>query len=98
MYKSLEFLQAWKEWKEHKEERTGYPYTKISESKALSRLFKITHGIESLAISSIEKSMQKNWSDIYLQKSEDGEQSNETKTDFRSSVQDEFNKRYGSFG
>jgi hypothetical protein len=95
MYISQEFKEAWKDWKLHKEERCGQPYTRISESKAMSRLFKITHGIEALAISSIEISIEKNWSNIYLQKAEDEQQSNDDKSQFRADVQAAFNDRYG---
>jgi hypothetical protein len=95
MYKSIEFLQSWNDWKQHKEEKGGLPLTNMAESKALSRLYKISHGIEELAISSIEFSIENNWSNIYIKKTENGEQNNEAKSEFRSKVQSEFNKRYG---
>lgn len=95
MYKSIEFLQAWKEWKQHKEEKGGYPLTSVAENKALSALYKLSHGIEELAIKSIEYSIENNWSSIYIKKSQNEEQSTEAKSEFRSKVQSEFNKRYG---
>jgi hypothetical protein len=95
MYKSIDFLKSWKEWKQHKEEKSGLPLTTIAESKALSRLYKLSHGIEELAIISIEYSIENNWSNIYIKKPENGEQTNETKSEFRSKVQSEFDKRYG---
>lgn len=66
MFTSTEFITAWEIWKQHKKEKTAYPYTPTAEQKALSALFKICHGIEQLAIESIDYSIEKNWSAIYI--------------------------------
>jgi len=66
MYTSIEFTTAWDEWKQHKAEKHGNPYTPTSEEKALARLWQQSHGIESLAISSINESIANDWAKIYI--------------------------------
>lgn len=96
MFTSLEFIQAWKEWKEHKEEKHGSPYTNVSERKALARLFKEAHGIEALALASIEDSIEHNWASIYIKKDfQNGQQPIVGQAGFRSELANEFDKRYG---
>lgn len=97
MFTSLEFIQAWKEWKEHKEEKHGSPYTSVSERKALARLFKEAHGIEELAIASIDDSITGNWAKIYIKKDfQNGQQQPIVgQAGFRSELANEFDKRYG---
>jgi hypothetical protein len=72
MYKSEDFKEAWESWKRHKVEKTGSPYTVVSEERALSALFKKSHGVEKLAIDSIDYSIEKNWADIYIKPNENG--------------------------
>jgi hypothetical protein len=68
MYISKEFLEAWKAWKKHKQESLGRPYTQTAEERALSVLFQQSHGIEDLAIKSINESIDNNWAKIYIVK------------------------------
>ena len=96
MYISNEFKTAWEEWKDHKKEKYGMPYTSVSERKALSKLFTISHGVESLAIDSIDYSIEHNWSSIYIKPKANGQQiTGNGDTSLRADVQTEFNKRYG---
>jgi len=75
MYTSQEFKTAWQEWKNHKQEKHGSPYTSTSEEKALSMLFKKSHGIEDLAIQSIDYSIENNWAAIYIKTDYNGKSS-----------------------
>jgi hypothetical protein len=93
MFNSPEFITTWQEWKEHKKEKHGQPYTAVSERKALATLWQKSHGVESLAIESLNWCMEMNWSGIYIKKRENERESN---TEIRNSVQSEFAKRYGS--
>lgn len=99
MYISKEFKQAWEEWKEHKTEKYGMPYTSVSERKALARLFQTSHGVEQLAIDSIDYSIEHNWSSIYIKPKENGQQQSagagQPNQSLRSGVQAELDKRYG---
>jgi len=100
MYNSLEFKAAWKDWKKHKQERLGSPYTETAEQRALSVLFKESHGIEDLAIKSIDESISNNWAKIYIIKNYNNgtgqANSNGTGAGYRDSVKEEFNRRYGA--
>lgn len=101
MFKSEQFKEIWQHWKNHKAEKTSYPYTKTAEQMALSALFKKSHGVEDLAIASINWSIEKNWADIYIKPKEneaEAQYTNGKGTGFRESVQDELNRRYGSGG
>ncbi len=102
MYNSKEFNEAWQTWKQHKQEKHGSPYTPTSETRALSVLFKESHGIEDLAIKSIDESISNNWAKIYIIKNYNngaGETNqNNGQFGFRDSVQAELNKRYGGGG
>jgi len=99
MYTSTEFKTAWKDWKKHKQERLGSPYTETAEQRALSILFKESHGIEDLAIKSIDESISNNWAKIYIIKNYNNgagqTNQNNGQFGFRDSVQEELNKRYG---
>lgn len=98
MYNSTEFKTAWQEWKNHKQEKHGSPYTPTSETRALAVLFKESHGIEDLAIKSIDDSITNNWAKIYILKNYTngtGQTQNNGQFGFRNSVQEELNKRYG---
>lgn len=75
MYNSIEFKTAWQEWKNHKQEKHGSPYTETSEQKALSMLFKKSHGLEQLAIDSIDYSIENNWAAIYIKTNSNGKSS-----------------------
>jgi len=72
MFTSIEFKTAWEEWKEYYQKKTLSQYNEISERKAISSLFKKCHGIEQLAIDSIDYSIEKNWASIYIKPSENG--------------------------
>lgn len=72
MFISIEFKEAWDVWKKHKQEKHGIPYTPTSEDRALSILFKKSHGIEQLAIDSIDYSIEHNWAAIYIKPIENG--------------------------
>jgi len=99
MFTSLNFKAAWEEWKQHKAEKHGTPYTATSESKALSALWIRSHGIEELAIASINNSIEHNWASIYIIKDyKHGQQQADPtvgETGFRTGISAEFNKRYG---
>lgn len=99
MFISKEFLSAWQAWKKHKQEK-GNPYTATAEERALSVLFKESHGIEDLAIQSIDESIANNWAKIYIVKNYNngtGQTStNNGQNTFRNSVKDELDKRYGN--
>lgn len=99
MYNSDKFKEAWQQWKKHKQERLGSPYTETAEQRALSVLFQQSHGIEDLAIQSIDESITNNWAKIYIIKNYNNgtEQAgkNNGQFSFRNSVQEELNKRYG---
>jgi len=99
MYNSIEFKEAWADWKKHKEQRLGSPYTETAEQRALSVLFKESHGIEDLAIKSIDESISNNWAKIYIIKNYNNgagqTNQNNGQFGFRNSVQEELNKRYG---
>lgn len=99
MFISKEFIEAWKSWKKHKQEK-GNPLTPTAEEKALAMLFQQSHGIEDLAIQSIDESIANNWAKIYILKNYNNgsgqTNQNNGQTDFRNSVQEELNKRYGS--
>jgi len=99
MYNSIEFKEAWADWKKHKEQRLGSPYTETAEQRALSVLFKESHGIEELAIKSIDESIANNWAKIYIIKNYNNgagqTNQNNGQFGFRNSVQEELNKRYG---
>lgn len=97
MFNSESFKSAWELWKKHKEERLGSPYTPTAEQRALSILFKQSHGIEDLAIQSIDESIGNNWAKIYIVKNYNNGQSGENNGQFgfRNSVQEELNKRFG---
>ena len=99
MFNSDQFIEAWQTWKKHKQERLGSPYTQTAEERALSVLFQQSHGIEDLAIQSIDESISNNWAKIYIIKNYNngtgqGNQNN-GQAGFRNSVQEELNKRYG---
>ena len=97
MYTSIDFLKAWSEWKEHKQEKFGLPYTAVAERKALAALWQKSHGIEQLAIDSIDYSIENNWSAIYIKpKDNNGTGTTATKQEFRAGVNTEFNSRYGN--
>ena len=66
MFNSPDFIEAWELWKKHKTEKHGSPYTVTGEQMALSALFKKSHGVEELAIESINTSIEKNWANIYI--------------------------------
>ena len=72
MFASKEFKEAWAIWKKHKEEKHNSPYTPTAEDRALSVLFKKSHGIEQLAIDSIDYSIERNWAAIYIKPIENG--------------------------
>jgi len=76
MFTSTEFKDSWDMWKKHKQEQSGYPYTATAESMALSALFKMSHGIEDLAIASIIYSMENNWAKVYIKPKEHGNRQN----------------------
>ena len=99
MFISKEFRSAWIEWKQHKSEK-GNPYTPTAETMALSVLFKQSHGIEDLAIQSINYSIENNWNKIYIVKDYNNgagqTNTNNGKSNFRDSVKDELDKRYGN--
>jgi hypothetical protein len=99
MFNSDQFKVAWQTWKKHKQEKHGSPYTQTAEERALSVLFQQSHGIEDLAIQSIDESIANNWAKIYIIKNYNNGtgQGNENngQTGFRNSVQEELNKRYG---
>lgn len=99
MYISTQFREAWKAWKKHKQEK-GNPYTPTAEERALSILFKESHGVEDLAIQSIDESIANNWAKIYIVKNyTDGTgktSPNNGQADFRNSVKNELDKRYGN--
>lgn len=99
MYTSPEFMEVWDIWKKHYSQKNGTAYTETSESMALRMLFKKSHGIEDLAIQSIEESIEKNWAAIYIKKDyNNGKQGNpnQQQSGFRDSVKEEFNRRYGT--
>ena len=99
MFSSTAFKEAWSTWKKHKQEKHGSPYTPTSEERALSMLFQQSHGVEDLAIQSIDESISNNWAKIYIVKNYNngtgkaGE--NNGQFGFRNSVQEELNKRFG---
>lgn len=97
MYISKDFTELWAIWKQHKFEKTGAPYTNTAEQRALSVLFKKSHGIEQLAIDSIDYSIENNWSSIYIKQKENGAAETNGK-DYRESVKDEFARRYQNGG
>jgi len=66
MFNPDQFKTAWQEWKDHLKQKTNNAYSEISERKALSALYKRCDGREKLAIESIDYSIEKNWSAIYL--------------------------------
>lgn len=68
MFNSENFKSAWQDWKKHKQESLGRPYTQTAEERALSVLFQQSHGIEDLAIQSINESIDNNWAKIYIVK------------------------------
>lgn len=68
MFNSEDFKSAWSAWKKHKQEMSGRPYTETAEERALSVLFQQSHGIEDLAIKSINESMDNNWAKVYIVK------------------------------
>lgn len=76
MFNSENFKTAWQEWKQYMKEKTFQSYTDTSERKALSSLFKRAHGIELLAIESIDYSIERNWNSIYIKPTENGNASN----------------------
>jgi hypothetical protein len=75
MFKSEQFIAAWDEWKQHYMETSNKPYTSVAERKALSALWQKCCGMEQLAIDSINYSMEKNWSAIYIKTNQNGQQS-----------------------
>jgi len=99
MFNSEQFTETWQLWKKHKKELSGNPYTQTAEEKALATLFQQSHGIEDLAIQSINESMNNNWAKIYIVKNYNngtGQASeNNGQFGFRNSVQEELNKRFG---
>jgi len=99
MFISKLFLEAWREWKQHKAEK-GNPYTPTAETRALSVLFKESHGVEDLAILSINESIENNWAKIYISKNYNNGtgqgNTNNGQSNFRDSVKDELDKRYGN--
>lgn len=68
MFNSELFKTAWATWKKHKQELSDRPYTETAEQRALSVLFQQSHGIEELAIQSINESIDNNWAKIYIVK------------------------------
>ncbi|MES2382359.1 MAG: hypothetical protein V4538_15035 [Bacteroidota bacterium] len=68
MFNSELFKTAWATWKKHKQELSDRPYTETAEERALSILFQQSHGIEDLAIQSINESIDNNWAKIYIVK------------------------------
>jgi len=68
MFDSDGFKTAWQQWKKHKQELSDRPYTETAEQMALSVLFQQSHGIEDLAIKSINESIDNNWAKIYIVK------------------------------
>jgi len=68
MFNSPLFTEAWELWKKHKQEMLGNPFTATAEERALSILFKESHGVEDLAIQSINESISNNWAKIYIVK------------------------------
>lgn len=99
MFISTEFKEAWGLWKKHKQEK-GNPYTQTAEERALSVLFKESHGVEDLAIQSINYSLENNWNKIYIvQNYNNGNgqgNKNNGQSEFRNSVKEELDKRYGN--
>lgn len=68
MFNSQQFQDAWAIWKKHKQQLSDRPYTETAEQRALSVLFQQSHGIEDLAIKSINESIDNNWAKIYIVK------------------------------
>lgn len=100
MFNSESFRSAWQQWKKHKQELSDRPYTTTAEDRALSVLFQQSHGIEDLAIKSINESIDNNWAKIYIVKNYNANNNGQTcenngQFGFRNSVQEELNKRFG---
>lgn len=98
MFISKEFKSAWEEWKKHKSNLQGRPYTEVAERKALSSLYQRCSGQETVAINSINYSIENNWAAIYIQNNINGtgQTQNNGQSNIRNSVKDELDKRYGN--
>jgi hypothetical protein len=94
MFNSVEYISAWNEWKQHYEEKTNCKYSSVSERKAQAALYIKSHGIEKLAIDSINWSIEKNWGAIYIKPSNNGTDTEAGKQSIREDVKSEFAKRY----
>jgi len=68
MFNSEKFQSVWQLWKKHKQELSQRPYTATAEESALSSLFWQSHGIEDLAIQSINESIENNWAKVCISK------------------------------
>ncbi len=68
MFNSEQFQSAWNLWKKHKQELSQRPYTQTAEESALNSLFWQSHGIEDLAIQSINESIENNWAKVCISK------------------------------
>ena len=100
---SEKFLETWDIWKGFRREYDKFKYKGVySEQMALKKLSELSGGVEEVAVAIIEQSISRQWTGFYELKNGNNaaKQSNPTGTrqEFRSSVQDELNRRIASRG
>jgi len=96
------FIEFWNLWKQFKKEEFSFQYKGvISEQMALMNLNTISDRNEEKAVWIIKQSIGEGWKGLFPLTEKykiisNGRKENNGQPDFRNSVQDELNKRYGN--
>jgi hypothetical protein len=100
---SENFIPAWQNWKEFKKEAFRFEYlSSFSEQGAINYLVEISDGDEEVAIKIINQSIKNQWKDFYSLKAKkmkaDGAKQSTNPAATRQSLNDLYNKRFGTGG
>lgn len=95
------FIDTWQLWKDFRWQAHKFKYkSPISEQLKLVQLAKLADGDEATAIAMVQQSIGNGWMDFYKLKtikvSENGTKQRSSKMETRQSVNDLYNKRFGS--
>jgi len=98
------FLETWEIWKGFRKEYDKFKYKGVySEQMALKKLAELSGGLEERAVAIIEQSIARQWTGFYELKNVNTNGTRQTNStgerqEFRSSVQDELNRRIAERG
>mgnify|MGYP001550196799 FL=1 len=100
---SEKFAPTWELWKRYKEDLYKFKYkSSLTEQMALSRLVKISGGVENVAIEIIEEAISRQWEGLFALKTNNfsnGRNINGSDTAAkRESINEALNKRFAKGG